>query len=438
MLSDWEADTSNVQAGGQGTVTKVRHHQSGVLGGLKRLYPEQARRTERRYRFLKEVSALRALSGDGAPRVLEANEADWQDEAGELYLVMEWIEGRPLSQLVQLRTATASEATAAMLRICAVLESCLALDIHHRDLKPDNVVMRGDSWSDPILVDFGISWSQPAKAVEHDFQTPDGQELGNRFLRLPEFAPGGEHYEHRSDVSMAVGLLFFMLTGRAPRVLVDGHGRLPHQAHSDAFPADILGSAEWPNLRRIFAVGFQSRLAARFQTATDLRAQLEWKPDSSMDDVDRELEEQAARLREAFDGEEDRRIAEVLPGVKAAHTAMWDSFNRLLKSNGLMGIGQSPSLFDEGRSSEFYLYVSRQDLRQPYVHVRHAIQIAGEEITASVGYEKKSFVAYYRGPAADYEGLAEATSGQVKRIAAEAMRRLREQRPRSLAGPSPP
>jgi hypothetical protein len=52
---------------------------------------------ERRFRFLTEVSGLRALDGNGVPLVFEANEQLWREKEVELYLVMEFVEGPTLN-----------------------------------------------------------------------------------------------------------------------------------------------------------------------------------------------------------------------------------------------------------------------------------------------------------------------------------------------------
>jgi hypothetical protein len=68
--------------------------------------------------------------------------------------------------------------------------------------------------SRPVLIDFGMAWARPDEAQEAEFRTDTGQELGNRFLRLPEFSPGKDMHDLRSDVAMAAGVLLY--TSRTP------------------------------------------------------------------------------------------------------------------------------------------------------------------------------------------------------------------------------
>jgi eukaryotic-like serine/threonine-protein kinase len=96
---------------------------------------------------------------------------------------------------------------------------------------------------------------------------------GNRFLRLPEHAVGGR--DSASDITQIVGLLFYVLTGHEPRVLVDEYGKKPHQRSPDS---DLLPTIPEPSLRRLrslFDRGFDPVLLTRFQSLEDLKKSLE-------------------------------------------------------------------------------------------------------------------------------------------------------------------
>jgi hypothetical protein len=105
--------------------------------------------------------------------------------------------------------------------------------------------------------------------MDREFRS-QGQDMGNRFLRLPEYAPGRDSHHATSDVCLAAGLLFNMLVGMAPRILRDEHGRAPHESMNDAIPKAVQADARWPRLVRVFARAFQTELALRFQSADEL------------------------------------------------------------------------------------------------------------------------------------------------------------------------
>jgi serine/threonine-protein kinase len=146
------------------------------------------------------------------------------------------------------------------------------------------------------LVDFGLSSSD----TEFDgLYTPVGQEIGNRFLRVPEFRPDSANKDDpRTDLTFAVGVLFFLLTRTNPRVLQDEQGQFPHQRLPAATVLQGVIVAQPERLMRIFDQGFQHDLDRRFQSAEMLREALLacLEPQSSAakaDDIQRKILEHA-------------------------------------------------------------------------------------------------------------------------------------------------
>jgi hypothetical protein len=155
--------------------------------------------------------------------------------------------------------------------LCDILRACREAGIRHRDVKPENCILGDDGRF--YLVDFGLS----SNVNERDgFETPVGQEIGNRFLRVPEFRPESANRDDpRTDLTLAVGILFFLLTRQNPRVLLDEQGRFPHQ-RSDATALLKRTAIPQPErLIRIFDQGFQHDLDRRFQSAEILREALQ-------------------------------------------------------------------------------------------------------------------------------------------------------------------
>jgi serine/threonine protein kinase len=237
---EWElVDGPDALKGGQASVSKVRRRMDGTPGALKLLHTEHLGKTERRYRMQQEANALIALAGQGVPHLLASNVDKWTETGVPLFIVMEWIEGITLANACSRNPIELDQALEVMDKVLDTITLCHRLEIHHRDLKPDNVILRSGAYNAPVLVDFGMTWTQPDDSPDKRFETPLGQELGNRFLRLPEYAPGQNLHDSRSDISMAVGLLFFMLTARAPRQLHDGAGRMLHEVSEAHFPEAV-------------------------------------------------------------------------------------------------------------------------------------------------------------------------------------------------------
>lgn len=269
-------DSHRGRAGGQGRIIRVRHRNTGALGGLKLLHRDAQHVTERRFRLRQEVTALQLLDGRWSPRALDTNANDWQDLSVELYVVVEWVEGCTLSEHVGTRRPLdLDHALSATILLCTAVEQCHDVGVYHWDLKPDNVILAGQSIDRPVLVDFGLSWTTERSQSEPGFDTDTGQEMGNRFLRLPEDARGASRRNPRSNDTFLVGLLLFLLPGRAPRILRDACDRPPHEALDPLLPESTKKDHRWQALLGIFRQGFQVDIEARFQTVKLLHTALE-------------------------------------------------------------------------------------------------------------------------------------------------------------------
>ncbi len=420
-LDEWVVVEGGKRKGGQGYVQKVQHVLDRRTGAMKRLHGDSARQTERRYRFLTEVGGLRAMAGPGVPQVFESNESLWEDKNAELYVVMEFIDGPTMSDLVQAVPPTLDEALECATRILSILASAHKLSLNHRDLKPDNVMLRNSQWGDPVLVDLGIAWH--GSAAERGFNTPIGQELGNRFLRLPEFAPGGEHKDPRSDLAMAGGLLFFMLFGRAPRVLQDHEGRHPHETNLSPIIPGVSGDRRWPRLNHVFRIAFQHRLDHRFRDAHEFAARLaalnEENP-MEPDDLDNEI----ARFRELTESSLARERAEVAPGMAKANIELCQALDQTWQSVGLQRGGQNPVFTNAGAENEFSCLVSQQGHSEPYVLFRHSIELRDGRVLASYVIDQGTPVVLFEGSAADCDVMCEALMLKARNLAGLVIRGL--------------
>jgi serine/threonine-protein kinase len=395
-----------------------------MAGALKELHGDHQGSTERRYRMQQEASALHLLQGRGVPALLDSNVDEWRNPATPLFIVMEWIEGRTLSSACSRGPLDLDTSIAITNAILDVLERNSAVGVHHRDLKPDNVMLRaGDQM--PALVDFGMAWARPDEAGNDDFQTPVGQELGNRFLRLPEYAPGHEARDFRSDLTMLVGLLFYMLAGAAPRILNDSAGRMPHETHAARFAGLAAGDARWARLRRVFDIGFQVSLDRRFQAPGELRERLSnLQPPAASGTV--------AELEAALEALELIKTTSQARDVEQTKRAM-QSGTEAFRRGVLDGIGVNTFQFG-GASATF----SRNDtvhtlsfFARPNGSIEPRIEMAHVTMRRAGAIEASSAVAgvraprtYYRGPAADVSGFEEAARAEAFEVARDVVREM--------------
>jgi serine/threonine-protein kinase len=289
-----------------------------------------------RKRFRREVAAYETLNHHGLPNLVADNSIEWEDATVPLYLVLECIKGDTLARRISQDGPMPPEsAVACALGISGVLEYCHAEGVIHRDLKPSNVMLRGNDAASPVVVDFGLSFNEGGDDLGDVTRT--GEEIANRFLRLPE-AWGNQNAI--SDVTQLAGLFFYMLTGLEPHVLLDHNGNMPHRRDEGGrlLRAQVSEERQFLRLASLLDRAFQTNSAERFQSAADLRVAIEGLlapvPDTS------DLEGLEAHLDEVLDQTNRAAIAATTAklGIFVAKAAAL--MNGLAESKGLRPLQQ--------------------------------------------------------------------------------------------------
>ena len=120
---------------------------------------------------------------------------------------------------------------------------------------------------------FGLGYKDQ---VLPDFVTEQGQELGNRFLRLPELSAGSPlKQDLRSDLAFIGGILFYLMTATAPSVFLDAEGRMPHQRSAATVSLKGAFRGPLPDLLGFFDRAFSGKLSERFPSAKDMISKLD-------------------------------------------------------------------------------------------------------------------------------------------------------------------
>lgn len=115
-------------------------------------------------RFLREATILETL-GSQHPQIPTLYA--YFQKAGRFYLVQEWIDGSTLLELVQTAGPMPPEQVRAMLdRLLAILEYVHSQRIIHRDIKPDNIILRTGDFA-PVLLDFGAVKEAMSTVIRH-------------------------------------------------------------------------------------------------------------------------------------------------------------------------------------------------------------------------------------------------------------------------------
>ena len=195
--------------GGMGIVFAVTHLKLGKKFALKLLKKALARDPETRARFLVEAQAAGQIHH---PNVVEITDYTSLPD-GSAYMVMEYLDGQPLSRMIKLGGALPALRAVTIVRdVAAGLQAAHEAGVVHRDLKPDNVfVMQKKDGTDLAkILDFGV-----AKVAGSAKLTRTGMVFGTPHYMSPEQASGGA-IDARTDVYALGVIMYEMFTGRVP------------------------------------------------------------------------------------------------------------------------------------------------------------------------------------------------------------------------------
>ena len=187
--------------GGMATVYLAQDEELRRPVAIKLLAENLASDTAFRERFLREARLAARLSHPNVVTVYDAGEA----EDGRPYIVMEYVPGTTLAELGRVPPV---EAVGLAVQACRGLAHAHSAGLVHRDVKPQNLLLREDGTVK--VADFGI-----ARAAETTALTQVGTVLGTAAYLSPEQALG-EQVTAAADVYSLGAVLYELLTGRPP------------------------------------------------------------------------------------------------------------------------------------------------------------------------------------------------------------------------------
>lgn len=257
--------------GGMGAVYRARQILIDREVAIKTLPSELISSADALKRFVREAKLLSRLSH---PNVVTIHDFGHTEE-GIPYLAMELLEGQTLKDFLDQQPVPALSKTLDILcQLCSGLAEAHRLEIIHRDLKPSNIMLIDKPGQETLvkILDFGV-----AKLLgDENRMTRSDHMVGTPLYMSPEQL-SGSRIDHRTDL-YAVGLITYqMLSGRTA---VSGHNTLEVIAkqlreQTPQFTLQGMGRALNDGLNRIVQRCVAKHKRERYQTATELREQLE-------------------------------------------------------------------------------------------------------------------------------------------------------------------
>ncbi|XXT19970.1 serine/threonine-protein kinase [Sorangium sp. So ce429] len=259
-----------IGSGGMGSVYKAAQPAMNRMVAVKILHPKLANRKDLVSRFRREARAMSHLTHPNTVKVLLYGEL----EDGSLYIVMEYLEGKNLNQVVRKEGPLPVErAIPILIQVCGALQEAHIQGIVHRDLKPENIFLstNGGLKDYPKVLDFGL-----AKVTERELRpgsvmlTQEGMVFGTPEFMSPEQAQG-KVLDARSDIYSLATILYEVLTGKLPFEARTPMEYIQHHVTKSPIPIDerVPGKHFPQGLGVVLAKALEKRPEDRFESAAE-------------------------------------------------------------------------------------------------------------------------------------------------------------------------
>ena len=316
ILADRYRLTEQIGMGGMAIVYRAVDLRTGHNVAVKVLRPEFNEDREFISRFQREAEAASKMTHHNIVNLLDVGM-----DGESRYLVMEYVQGRTLKEVIQERgRLSAPLACQITIRILSALEHAHRNGIVHRDIKPQNILVHEDGHIK--VADFGI-----ARIADSATLTRGDNVMGSVHYFSPEQARG-EGATAASDLYSTGVVLYEMLTGRVP---FDGDNPVAvamQHLHATPTPIQSLAPDVPASLVRITMKAMEKQPALRYQSAREMAADLRMA-----------LED---RGEHAPQPEQDLEVRQPQPHVRGKHPSTYrtmihpSSGNRSLRIAGIV------------------------------------------------------------------------------------------------------
>ncbi|MBO0798871.1 MAG: protein kinase, partial [Blastocatellia bacterium] len=264
--------------GGQATAYKAEDTRLNRLVVVKTLLPELSADERARHRFEREARLASALDHPNICAIYDIGESD-----GFFYIVMPFIEGSTLKQIMAKQPLGIMSALSIAIQVADAIAAAHARGIIHRDIKPSNIIIN-DRGQVKVL-DFGLAKMMAGALDEKDendesdeeddeeTMTDAGVPYGTTGYGSPEQA-AGERVDQRTDVFSLGVVLYEMVTGQQP---FEGRNRIEilHSVINDKpEPVRDINPAAPPEIQEIIDHALAKKPKDRFATMAQMRDRL--------------------------------------------------------------------------------------------------------------------------------------------------------------------